>query len=98
VTDYHIHTGNANQSGSVFIGFGVQGGDTLNATTFIGSRTGLSSANMTAVLNNPAGFYLNLHNGEFSGGAVRGQVPEPALAGIVGCGMGLVLRRRGRVQ
>src|SRR5262245_27225783 len=22
VTDYHIHTGNANQSGSVFIGFG----------------------------------------------------------------------------
>jgi hypothetical protein len=66
VTDYHIHTGTATQQGSVFIGFGVQGSDTLNATTFIGSRTGLSSANMTTVLSNPIGFYLNLHNGESS--------------------------------
>jgi hypothetical protein len=97
VTDYHIHTGNANQMGSVFIGFGVQGGDTLTQTSFIGSRTGLSSANMATVLANPQGFYLNLHNGEFSGGAVRGQVPEPAAVAALGLALsGLALRRRAR--
>jgi hypothetical protein len=95
VTDYHIHTGAFNQQGSVFIGFGVQGGDTLNATQFIGSRTGLSSANMTTVLANPLGFYLNLHNGEFLGGAVRGQVPEPtSLAAVALLGAGLLRRKR----
>lgn len=96
VTDFHIHTGTATQQGGVFIGFGVQGGDTLNATQFSGSRTGLSSANMATVIANPTGFYLNLHNNEFSGGAVRGQIPEPsaavlALTGALSC---CVRRRR----
>ncbi len=97
VTNYHIHTGTAIQQGGVFIGFGVDtgAGDILTSTEFSGSRTGLSSANMTTVLANPTNFYLNLHNNEFPGGAVRGQIPEPssmilALGGLSALG----LRRR----
>ena len=97
VTDFHIHTGTATQQGGVFIGFGVNvaGGDILTQTQFTGSRTGLSSANMATVLANPAGFYLNLHNNQFPGGAVRDQVPEPSAAvlALVG-GLGCVFRRR----
>ena len=97
VTDFHIHTGTATQQGSVLIPFGVNvpGGDVLTATQFTGSRTGLNSANMATVIANPAGFYLNLHNGEFPGGAVRGQVPEPSVFVLtIGGLLGLASRRR----
>ena len=99
-TDFHIHTGVATTQGSVFIGFGVNtgAGDILTATQFTGSRTGLSSANMTTVLANPAGFYLNIHNGEFPGGAVRGQVPEPSTAILVLGSLGALGFRRRRTS
>jgi hypothetical protein len=96
-TDFHIHTGAANTAGSILIPFGVNtaGGDTLTQTQFSGSRSGLNSANMSAVLANPAGFYVNIHNGEFPGGAVRDQVPEPTGLAVLALG-GLLLGRRGR--
>lgn len=97
VSDFHIHTGTAVQQGGVIIGFGVNlgAGDVLNATQFTGSRTGLNSTNMATVMANPTGFYLNLHNSEFPGGAVRGQIPEPsvALLGLVGA-LACATRRR----
>jgi hypothetical protein len=98
VTDFHIHTGSATQAGSVLIPFGVNvaGGDTLTQDSFIGSRTGLNSTNMGLVLANPAGFYLNLHNGEFTPGAVRDQVPEPASLGALALAGMLLGRRRRR--
>src|SRR6266540_2644149 len=61
VTDFHIHAGAATTSGAVLIPFGVSGSDILTQTQFSGSRTGLNSANMSAVLANPAGFYVNIH-------------------------------------
>ena len=95
VTDFHIHTGVATTSGSVLIPFGVSGSDILTQTQFSGSRTGLNSTNMSAALANPAGFYVNIHNGEFPGGAVRDQVPEPAGLMLLAIG-GLLAGRRGR--
>jgi hypothetical protein len=92
-TDFHIHTGASNVMGPVFIPFGVSASDTLSATQFSGSRTGLNSANVATVLSNPAGFYVNIHNGEFAAGAVRDQVPEPSSIALLALG-GLILRRR----
>jgi hypothetical protein len=94
VTDFHIHTGAATTAGGVLIPFGVSGSDILTQTQFSGSRTGLNSANMSAVLANPAGFYVNIHNGEFPSGAVRDQVPEPTGLAVLALG-GLLLGRRG---
>lgn len=65
----HIHTGAAGTNGTILIDF---------APTFVaGSATGTvntSSANAAAVLANPAGFYVNVHSGQFPNGAVRGQL------------------------
>ena len=94
-TDFHIHTGASTIMGPVFIPFGVQAGDTLTATQFSGSRTGLNSANISTVLANTAGFYVNIHNGEFPSGAVRDQVPEPMGISLLAVG-GLALGRRRR--
>lgn len=67
----HIHRGIAGVAGPIVIGF--------TPLTF---RNGVASAavNVTnqALLDeiraNPAGFYVNIHNAEFPGGAVRGQL------------------------
>jgi hypothetical protein len=43
------------------------------------------------------GFYLDLHTtgaGGFPNGAIRGQLPEPGMAGLVALGIGALLRRR----
>jgi MYXO-CTERM domain-containing protein len=94
VTDFHIHTGGANTSGGVLIPFGVSASDILTPTQFSGSRSGLNSANMSAVLANPAGFYVNIHNNEFPAGAIRDQVPEPA--GLILLGLGALAPGRRR--
>lgn len=98
VTDFHIHTGAATTAGGVFIGMGVNtgAGDTLSATEFNGTRTGLSSANINTVLANPAGFYFNIHNGQFPSGAVRDQVPEPSTIGLLALAALAALGRRKR--
>jgi CHRD domain-containing protein/PEP-CTERM motif-containing protein len=42
---------------------------------------------LAAVLANPADFYVNVHTTEFQNGAVRGQIPEPATALLLGAGL-----------
>jgi MYXO-CTERM domain-containing protein len=74
--------------------FGVSASDILTPTQFSGSRSGLNSANMSAVLANPAGFYVNIHNNEFPAGAIRDQVPEPA--GLILLGLGALAPGRRR--
>jgi len=99
-TMMHIHGPNApaGASAGVFIGLGVvtSGG----AGTLIDSLTHGNLAQITQILNAPDSFYVNIHNGPFPGGAVRGQVPEPATALLFGAGLaGLAFggrRMRGR--
>ncbi len=73
-TLFHIHTGEAGVSGPIFIGLGVVttgGPDTLK------NSVGTSDANIDAILADPSGYYLNIHNSEFPGGALRGQIVAP---------------------
>jgi hypothetical protein len=70
VTQSHIHTGAEGASGGVLIPLDVDG--------FDGSTEGCSSdvaaADIQMVLDNPAGFYVNLHTTDFPAGAIRGQL------------------------
>lgn len=95
LTAYHIHTGAAGASGSPLINFGnpemLRSGNTLSGTI-----PDLSTANINTVLANPAGYYLNIHNGPFGGGAVRDQLPEPGALGLLGIAALPLLRRRRR--
>ena len=83
-TAMHIHTGAAGVAGGVFIGLGVatSGG----AGTLI-SEVATTDANLDAIIANPTGFYVNIHNGPFAGGAVRGQVGTltPFVLGDLNC-------------
>ncbi len=68
-TAAHIHEGAAGQSGGVVINF--------NASFTAGNATGTVSADaaaVSAILSNPAGYYVNVHTGTFPDGAVRGQL------------------------
>lgn len=95
----HIHgpAAPAGVNAGVFIGLGVvtSGG----AGTLIDSFVHGNLAQITQILNSPTTFYVNIHNGSFPGGAVRGQVPEPATALLLGAGLaglGVASRRAGR--
>jgi hypothetical protein len=68
----HIHTGAAGVSGGILINLGVatSGG----AGTLISSTVHGNLAQVTSVITNPQGFYVNIHNASFPGGAVRGQI------------------------
>jgi hypothetical protein len=70
------------------------------------SGTNLVDADLANVAANPSGFYVNLHNSAFPGGAIRGQtsepyrtvVPVPAALWLFGSGLlGLIgaARRKG---
>ena len=78
----HIHTGVAGASGGVLIDSGLSPGSALTpasgAVTFTSSPVSVSPANAQSVINNPAGFYFNVHSSANTGGAARGQLVNPA--------------------
>ncbi len=84
LTGAHIHEGPATSTGPVRVDFSAQ---------FSGS--GLQDSDLTAVLANPTGWYVNLHNSAFPAGAIRGQIPAPGGA-VVLAGAGLMALRRRR--
>lgn len=93
----HIHgpNGPAGSAANVFINLGVatSGG----AGTLVGSLAHGSLAQVAQILAAPETFYVNVHNAPFGGGAVRGQVPEPATALLFGSGLaGLAFAGRAR--
>jgi len=65
----HIHRGKANQNGGIAVDFGAQFSG--------GSATGSVAADddtIAEILNSPEDFYFNVHNADFQGGAIRGQL------------------------
>lgn len=65
----HIHVGAQGESGGVVVALSAPGAD--------GAATGCTEADaevVEAILENPSGYYVNVHTGEFPDGAVRGQL------------------------
>jgi hypothetical protein len=73
-TQSHIHTGRAGQAGGVLINF-APAFQSVGSNTFVATGSvAVDAATVQAVTGNPAGYYVNVHNGPFSGGAARGQL------------------------
>jgi len=69
-TAAHIHEGAVGKEGSVKVGLD---------TPKTGAAKGCKSADaalIKAILENPANYYVNVHNAEFPKGAVRGQLAK----------------------
>lgn len=68
-TMQHIHRGASGVSGPVVVGLT----GTFSGGGLIGEVT-VDQALINEILANPAGFYVNVHNADFPGGAIRGQL------------------------
>jgi hypothetical protein len=82
----HIHSGAAGVNGPIVVDFG-------------GALVGgpLGDPDLAAVLANPTAFYVNVHTTTHTGGAIRGQVPEPGTALLLATGLaGLAASTRRR--
>jgi len=67
-TAAHIHTGAAGQSGGPVVDLEV-------ATHGLnGCVSGVTDEVIAQIRENPSAYYVNVHNAEFGGGAVRGQL------------------------
>lgn len=72
-TAAHIHDAPVGVPGPVFVGLSAPGSK--------GASSGCASVDRTllkAILDDPAGFYVNVHNADFPPGAVRGQLVQTA--------------------
>ena len=69
-TAAHIHTGAAGVAGPILV--------TLTGSGQLSGTATATQEQVNAVLANPAGFYVNVHNAEFTNGAVRGQLASPS--------------------
>ncbi|HET6567244.1 MAG TPA: CHRD domain-containing protein [Rhodothermales bacterium] len=69
ITAAHIHEGDPGVAGAVVVPFDVSSG--LN-----GCVQGVDKDLINRILDNPADFYVNVHNPAFPGGALRGQLSD----------------------
>jgi hypothetical protein len=78
----HVHQAAAGVNGPVVIDSGLSPTNpvTLTAGSAMFTRTGLTVSPTTAagIINNPAGFYFNVHTPLNPGGAIRGQLTATA--------------------
>ena len=75
----HIHEGAAGVNGGVKIDSTLKAGDialTNGAVTFSRTNSAADPALITAVMANPAGYYVNFHSTLHSGGVIRGQLTK----------------------
>lgn len=71
----HIHAGAFGVAGPVVVPlFDAPGGLPPTLFAFGGFVTGVNPTLIATINRNPAGFYINLHNDQFSAGAVRAQL------------------------
>jgi hypothetical protein len=77
ITVAHIHTGVAGVSGGVLVPLIPPAGSVTLTANGAGSFTqsqAMDGATATSILNNPAGFYFNIHTALNPGGVMRGQL------------------------
>jgi len=77
ITLSHIHTGAAGVSGGVLVSADVSPGQvvlTNGAVTYSRLNLVLKPVDAQAIINNPAGFYFNVHTAAFPQGVMRGQL------------------------
>ena len=75
----HIHEGATGVNGGVKIDSTLKAGDiTLSngAVTFSRTNSAADPALITAIMANPAGYYVNFHSGVHTGGVIRGQLSK----------------------
>lgn len=74
----HIHPGAAGTTGGILINTGLSAATAISMPAGTGSFsvTGLAATatDIQAIIDNPAGFYFNVHTVVNPGGAVRGQL------------------------
>jgi hypothetical protein len=71
----HIHTGVAGVSGGVFIPFVPSAQvPTVNGAASFSQTANVTGDQLTALMNNPVGFYFNVHTSQNPGGVMRGQL------------------------
>lgn len=76
----HIHDGNASENGPVVVTLFDNGASSpLPATihSVKGCAEGVAAALAEDIQKHPREFYVNVHNTEFPGGAIRGQLKRP---------------------
>ncbi|MCU0304164.1 MAG: CHRD domain-containing protein [Thermoanaerobaculales bacterium] len=71
-TSAHIHAGGAGTSGSIVVDFSAS--FTEIADGVYAAYGEVAAADTASLLASPASFYVNVHNGDFPAGAVRGQL------------------------
>lgn len=78
-TRAHIHEGAAGTNGDIVVPFFDTTLEALPSTIsgVNGCVGGVDEALMQDIKKNPEEYYVNVHNGEFAGGAIRGQLRKP---------------------
>lgn len=74
----HIHPGNFGVNGGVLVGTGIVAASPVSAVdgviTYSVSGVSVPAADLQRIVNNPAGFYFNVHSPTNGGGFARGQL------------------------
>jgi hypothetical protein len=74
----HIHPGAAGVNGGVIVSTGIVAANPVTQTngvmTFSVSNVAVPTATLQSIVNNPAGFYFNVHSPTNPGGVARGQL------------------------
>jgi len=73
----HIHPGAAGVNGSVLVDTGTAAGQvvlTNGAVTFSRLNIVMTAVQATQIVNNPPGYYFNVHTAANPGGVMRGQL------------------------
>ena len=77
----HIHEAAAGSNGAVRVATTLAAGQVVLASgsgSFTSVATGQDAALLQAIINNPAGFYFNVHSTLNPGGVARGQLVKTA--------------------
>ena len=74
-TAAHIHEGRPGSNGPVVVNLAAPGdGDAADCLTEGEAGKFTGGATVQEILANPGDYYVNVHNSEFPGGAIRGQL------------------------